>query len=432
MTAATLALPAGITAVLLEAAALADAGPVDPELVPCGVCGEPPLVHDDVEAGHNWAPSEARVLADRAIAAAEAPLMGDIVAHLDDQHVPSGKTGPSPSDAGACRRALWYRDRPPADYTPRTIDARRAAIGTLIHQAGARARAGRYPWRMYELQVDVPGLVRAGRVDEYDPVLGRVIDWKSAGERKWDIIGDDGPTPDQWAQVRIYGYALDAGGYPVRELQIITVNRDTGEEEEFLEAYDPQRALAALDDLIEVGLMIDGGVLPPRDGYGPADWRCQWCPALNHCWNVDAAKAAERSPESYTLLGAIPEDPSIVWAGLELIRLSAERLALEKSEDRAKALLQGIKPGKYGADRADGGIEIADKWNTGRSYKEAFEKLLACYVLPEEQRPAVEELAEVPTTRSKSTVAKRPRAATRTARKKTTAKKTTAQDGAQG
>lgn len=412
MTAVDLVLPEGMTAEMMAAAALLDSGPVDAELVPCLVCGEPPLVHSDAHA-HQVPPVYALALA--AAAADGRQVMDDIVAQLDSEYVPSGRKGPSASDAGKCRRSLWYRDRPPADYTPRMIDARRAALGTILHKAAAEARAKRYPWRRYELAVPVPGLDRVCKTDEYDGVLGRVGDLKSAGEAKWRIVGADGPTDDQWAQVRINAYALDMAGYPVRELEIMQVNRDTGDEEHFREDYDPAKALAALDDLVEAATMLEAGVVPPRDGLGPSDWRCQWCPALDHCWQTARAKELDRSPESLVVLGEVPDDPSIAWAGREVLRLSALRLGLEKREKLAKALIQGVKAGTYEPDDPDGGVELYDDWTTSYGYKEAFERIRDLYELPDDVRPPLEQVAEVPKKHSKNTAVRRPRAADRAA-----------------
>ena len=152
-----------------------------------------------------------------------------------------------------------------------------------------------------------------------------------------------------------------------------------GAEEHFTEPYDPAAGLAALDKLVAVASALEGGLEMPRDGYGPNDWRCKWCPALDHCWNTDRAAQLGRSPVSLTLLGEEVEDPSIVWAGLELLRISAERLALEKAEKRAQELLQGIPPRVYGADRSDGGVELYKDWHTSYAYKGALQDREARY-----------------------------------------------------
>lgn len=419
----------------LEAAALIEKG-LDRVNAKCARCGVVSFAHeaeyDQDAGGHEHELSAAWLLAEHALAAADTEVMDDIVAEVEAEHTPSGKTGPSPSDAGACRRQLWYRDHGHtlAGYEPNTtIDRRRAALGNVVHDAGRIARAKRYPWRMFEMPVIVPGLNRGGRIDEYDPVLGEVTDDKTAGRAKWQMFGDEGPTDAAWEQVAIYGYALlmasETGmaeeSLPVRSLRIIAINRDTGAEEHFHRDFDPAFALAALDKLLDTAMIIESGIKPPRDGFGPKHWMCEWCPALAHCWNVKAAASAGRSPESYTLLGPRPDDPSIVWAGREAMQASAERLKWEKREDRAKRLLQGLRPRVYGADREDGGIEIADSWSTSYGYKEAYEKLLAFYGLPEDQRPALDALPPVPVKKSKSQKAKKPaREATRKGGRKKT------------
>ncbi|MEU7591170.1 hypothetical protein AB0A95_33360 [Micromonospora sp. NPDC049230] len=412
MSAPVFALPDGMTGEMMLAAALLEDGPVDPELVPCAVCGEPPLVHGD-DHDHQVPPAYALALA--ATDAEARPVMDDIVEHLDGEHVSSGRKGPSASDAGKCRRQLWYRDRPPADYVPRVIDSRRAALGTIIHKAGADARSLKYPWRRYELTCSVPGLDRDCRTDEYDGVLGRVGDWKSAGQAKWGVVGAGGPTVDNWAQVRINAYALDMAGYPVREVEIITINRDTGDEEPFREKYDPALSLAALDALLEAATMIEAGIVPPRDGLGPSDWRCQWCPALEHCWQTARAAKLGRSPESLVALGEVPDDPSIAWAAREVLRLSAKRLELEKLEKLAKSLLQGIPPKEYDQGAPDGGVELYDDWSTSYAYKAAYERLRDLFELPDDVRPPIEEVGQVEKKVTKNTAVRRPRVADREA-----------------
>jgi hypothetical protein len=419
---AALGLPPGIDETTMAAATLLDKGPIDPEMIPCAVCAEPPLVHGD---GHEHQVPATYALAMAAAAAADRQVMDDIVEHLGSGYRPSGAFGPRVSDAGGCARAIWYRERPPAGYVPRTdIDQRRAALGKLIHLAADDARSARYPWRRYKLRVPIPGLDKPGEVDEYDPVLGLVVDDKTAGEYKWSVIGESGPTLEHWAQIRIYGYALDAIGWPVRTLRIIAINRDTGEEEHFDEDYDPADGLAALDELIAAATMIEAGAVPPRGGYGPKDWRCQWCPAMLHCWNVDLAARLERSPESVTILGEHPEDPSVAWAGREVLELSAQRLALEQREGRAKALLQGIRPDVYGKG-SDQPVEVYTAPHTSYGYKDAYEQAaslveLLAALLPEDKRPDLTGLA-VRKNRTYSTSVRRPkddRAATRKPRKK--------------
>lgn len=422
--------PLMVDAVVLEAAALADKGAIDPNTIPCGTCGELAIAHDVDEQGHEHQVPPAYTLAAAALAAAERDVMDDIVEHVRGGYVPSGKFGARVSDAGKCRRQIWYRERPPADYEPRTdIDERRATIGSIIHKAAEDARRARYSWKWFEFELQIPGLDKSGVVDEYDPVLGEVADTKSAGRGKWVIVGDDGPTDDMWRQLRIYGLALERAALPVKTLKIVAINRDTGAEEPFYEPYDPQTGQDALDELVAVTTAIEAGATMPRDGYGPADWRCGWCPALDHCWQTDRAARLGRSPASLVKLGENPDDPSIEWAARELLRITKERLELDKAEEQASDLIQGVTPGTYGKAADDGGVELYVKHNRGYLYKQAYTGLVDLYALADDDpaKPAPDCLPAVPVTKSQKTAVKKA-ARAGAAAKKTRTKKTTPAD----
>lgn len=335
------------------------------------------------------APAAARELAEQALASADRQVMDDIADYIDADYTPSGASGPRVSDAGACRRQVWYREQPPDGYQPEPQQYRRqAALGSLIHEKAAAVRSLYYPWRRYEFELSVPGLDKPARVDEYDPVLGEVTDDKTAGVRKWEAYGDEGPVPAAWDQVMIYGYALDDMGMPVRTVRIIVVNRDNGAEEHFRRPYDPAAARAALDRLVELATMLDLGVVPPRDGDGPAvDWRCRLCPARAHCWNIDAAQQAGRSPESYTVLGVEPADPTIAWAAEQVVAARAAERDGKRAKKAAEALLDGIKAGEYGD------YVIRPTRRDMPDYKGSFDRLLDLYDLSEAHRPPVEDVA---------------------------------------
>jgi hypothetical protein len=336
----------------------------------------------------------ARALAARALAAAGRDVMDDIVDAADASYTPSGNRGPRVSDVGACRRSVWYRENPPDGFTPDPLLYRRqAGLGSVIHAQAATVRAARYPWRWYETEIVVPGLDKRARIDEYDPILGEVTDLKTVGTRRWEIVGDYGPDDSAWSQVSVYGYALDELGLPVRSLRIIVVNRDTGAEESFTRDYDPGVARAALDDLIELATMLDLGVTLPRDGSGPGtDWRCRACFARSHCWNIPAAQAADRSPESYTILGPDPTAAVIEWAGLQVLDASAARLAAKKAEAAAKALVDGVPDGTYGD------VTVKTTRREMPDYKESFLRAAEFCALPDGLRPSAAEVA-IPSTR---------------------------------
>lgn len=409
----------------LEAALLAEPGAIDQDAIPCDGCGMPAAIHPRpvyalADPGHDHQIPPAYALALAALAAEERDFLDDVAEGLAAEYRPSGSKSPRPSDAGTCERSVWYRIHPPADYVPRTdIDRKAATLGQLIHKAGETYRPARYPWRRFEMRIRVPGLDGDNyRVDEYDPVTGTVFDTKSAGKNKWIILAD-GPVDSMWEQARVYAWALYLAGYPVRRLCIIAVNRENGTEEKHWEEFDPELCLAALGKLIALGTALDAGVVPDRAGRGPRHWMCQWCEAMNHCWNTEQAARMGRGPVSLTLLGAQPGEDAIVWVGREAMRLSAERLELQGREAFAKDLLQGLPRGTYGAAREDGGIEITDKTSTSVGYKEYVEYLLDLWDLPDDERPPAAELPGPAVSKSITQAAKKPgRAAASTTKRK--------------
>lgn len=348
-------------------------------------------------------------LAAEAVAVADRDVMDDIVDAVQAAYIPSGNKGPRVSDVGACRRSVWYRESPPEGFVPDPPRyLRQAALGTLIHEKAAEVRAARYPWRHYEFEVTIPGLDKKGRVDEYDPVIGEVVDLKSAGARKWDVVGDEGPADSAWAQALLYALTLEEMGLPVQSVRIAVVNRDNGQEEQFRRPYDPAAARRVLDDLVELATMLDLGVVPPRDGTGPGtDWQCRACFALSHCWNVDAAAAAGRLPESYTLLGGSPTDETIVWAAERLMAARRAAKAARAEEDAAKDLMDGVEPGEYG----DYVVSLTKRQMP--NYRESFERLLELYALSEAHRPPRAEVEKPLLRIDRYTTVRRKRAAKR-------------------
>lgn len=384
MTAPTLT-PAGLDPDVMAAAVIASGGPAD------------------------GASERARALAAEALAAADREVMDDIVEALDAAYVPSGNTGPRVSDVGSCRRAVWYREAPPDGFVPDAPQyQRQAALGSIIHEKAATVRAARYPWRRYEFEVPVPGLDKRARVDEYDPILGEVTDDKTAGVRRWDMVGDEGPAESAWAQSLVYALALDELGWPVQTVRIIVINRDNGQEEHFRRPYDPAAARRVLDDLVELATMLDLGVVPPRDGHGPGvDWQCRSCFARSHCWNIDAAAEAGRTPESYTLLGEEPADETIVWAAERLLSARARLRDAKAEEEAARELMQGVAPGEYGD------IEVSATRREMPNYKDSFERLLQLYALSDVHRPPVDEVSQPLMRIDRYTTVRRKRAAKR-------------------
>ncbi|MBM0205785.1 hypothetical protein JNW90_24280 [Micromonospora sp. STR1s_5] len=403
--------------VTVQASNIVAAGwPIGPRPLTC-VCGAEYGRHLAQLAGDGDGPGDcpgyvrdpADALAEQALDAADNSLVEDIARHQQSQHVSRRRLpGPRASDVGACRRQVWYRETPPEGYEPRPMPpGRAAAIGTAIHKAGEEARRALYPWRMHEVEAPIPGLSSVPRIDEYDPVTGRVSDTKSCGNWMWDVYGDDGPPQSAWDQLDVNAYALDINGLPVKDVEIIGVKRENGDDESHVRPYDPERALLALDRLLELGTMLELGITPPRDGTGTQDFRCRFCPALEHCWNVEAAAAARRSPESWTLLGPEPDDASIEWAAGVMRQHADTYNAADKAKKAAATLLEGIKPGTYGE------LVVGVTEREMPDYKGTHERNMGYLALDPEHRPPIEVFEQVERRTDRYYTVKRVRAAQR-------------------
>ena len=263
------------------------------------------------------------------------------------KHVGSVKV--SASDSSSCRRAIQYRERPPADLYYSPSDKRAAFIGTLIHDGAMRVRKALYPWRLYEHTVHIEGLGDS-QLDQYDPITATVDDTKTAGSWKWDVVTDGGPPLSEWRQVFIYGLALVHEGYPVEMAQITYVNREKGRDQIFRRPWDQEQAEAAVAYLTNIATQIEMGVEMPRDEPGPdlSPICSRYCEFRDYCWNIPQAADAGRTPQSWTLLGPEPADPEIEAALAEYVEgLEVEKEGVRRKE-AAKALIGGIRPDRYG------------------------------------------------------------------------------------
>jgi hypothetical protein len=380
----------------VAAANIAAAGwPIGPRENPC-TCGRPRHEHTaELEGCTGYEHDPADALAQAAAEADTASVLVDMAAY--DDHLYAARhtdpanpraVGPRVSDVGKCRRQVWYRETPPDDYTPRQdLDRRAASMGTAFHDKAARARAWRYPWRRYDMYLTVPGLDGGAYLDEYDPITGTVVEFKTCGEWKWEQVGDLGPADEQVDQAMIYGLALEQAGWPVNRIVILAVRRATGEEEPFWYLYDPERATRALDGLLALADSIELGITPPRDGNGPAGFPCRYCPAVSHCWQVDAAELAGRSPESWVALGDAPDDESVGWAAATVWELQRSHSGAKAAYDQAKKLLEGVPTGKYGE------YEIANVERRMPEYKATHARNLGYWELDPDHRPPYEVVA---------------------------------------
>ncbi|HMM95420.1 hypothetical protein [Phycicoccus sp.] len=258
----------------------------------------------------------------------------------------AGVFGVGPSDLNACTKAIELRERPPAGHEPIPMDKTAAWMGSLIDLALKRARRKRYPWRMFDVKVDIPGLDRPGEADEFDPVIGRVIDYKSAGRWKWEKYGTEGPSEGEWEQLCAYGLGLEAAGYDVRELEVIGVNRDNGVMESHRRPYNRRVAEQAVVKLHALVDALESGRELPRTRTGPTtDPICaRFCPHVKTCWNLDDVPPG-RTPENWLLAR---EDEAVERILVDYVAAHAAESPAKSKKTELKALLTGADPGRYG------------------------------------------------------------------------------------
>lgn len=375
--------------------------PIGPRFEPC-VCGEGRHVHAG-RSGSGKCPATncSRYRADRAwkiaweaIDAGATPL-GVALREYDrrerEKHYKKaprveGEWSIGASDTSTCPRKIQYRNSPPEDFERAPEDTREARMGTIIHTEVTRQMKVLYPWRMFAFKVRIPGLDRDSELDMYDPLTGELVDFKTAGDWRWDILGDEGPEWSTWEQVLLYGLALEEAGYYVSTLKLCYLKRCNGHDEEFEIPYDRAAAEAARDRLLDYAQALDLGLDLERTGEGPTtDALCRRCFARFHCWNIERAEELGRSPENLTHLGEDPDDEAIINAIEMKIETTAKRLAAEKEEKVAKALVDGITNGRYGED---GKFEVYEQVTAGRiSYKASYEKVLSMIDMPDGFRP---------------------------------------------
>lgn len=256
-----------------------------------------------------------------------------------------GKWGVGPSDIGECRARIGYRERPPADYVPLPEDKSAAYIGTLIHDGIRRTLKARRRNVWTEMVVHVPGFDVPGHLDIHEPRIQRTTDIKTCGEWKWERISL-GPVDEDFDQVQMYALALAARGIEVKTVRIVYVRRATGETEPFERPYDEQAALAAAGWLHNVIDTLDYGGELPRDRNGPdLDGVCARCPARAHCWDLDAAAEAGRTPYGYKY---VVDDPEIEQALEDYDEYRSEETDAKGRKALVRDALTGIDSGRYG------------------------------------------------------------------------------------
>lgn len=279
----------------------------------------------------------------------------DALREWDDSRARSGKTarahakgefGIGPSDLNACPKAVEFRENPPEGHVPIPLDKTAAWMGSLIDLALKRARRKRYPWRMFDVSIEIPGLSEPGEADEFDPIIGRVTDYKSAGRWKWDKYGAEGPPESEWEQLSTYALGLEERGYDVHELEVIAANRENGVMESHRRPYNRRVALAAVAKLHAMDEALTAGRSLPRTHDGPTtDPICaRFCPHVKTCWNLDEVPE-NRTPESW-LFARDDEDVAKVLA--DYVATGRQETDAKKTKAPLRAMLTGVEAGRYG------------------------------------------------------------------------------------
>lgn len=267
-----------------------------------------------------------------------------------------GRWGVGPSDIGRCRRAIMYRERPPADLVvlPESQDRALAKlVGTIVHDGIARTLKRRRRNVMVEVSVPIPGFEVDGHVDLFEPRVGRVTDWKITGsEWAWDKLAL-GPFANDADQGHVYAFGLEEAGHDVRTVRVTYVRtfsnhatKGKPRTESFEMPYDRGRALAAVDWLHNVIDALDTGAELPRDRKGPdLDGICAECPFRATCWELDAAEEAKRTPYGWLVAR---DDPAIELALEDYDAARAEESKHKEIKSAVRDALTGVEPGRYG------------------------------------------------------------------------------------
>lgn len=312
-------------------------------------------------------------------------------AHSKSNPYTAGEWRLGPSDAATCRRAIWYKNMPPAGLKLDPSDGREARIGTIIHEGVVKRLQALYPWQMFEQKVKVRGLDRPGKYDRFDPVVCEVEDFKTAGDWAWDQVDDYGPFEGAWAQGFLYGLALHEAGQEVRTIRLTYLKRCNGHDQTFVEDFDVERAERYRQELLAIATALDivhaemerslaenpkaaydPGEALPRDRSGPStDKICARCPFRSHCWNLKQAEDLGRSGESLTMLGATPEDEAIAEALQQNVEAKELYRDAEKAKDETATWFDGLEPGRYGDFR----LEMSQDYGSKPQYKQHVDEL---------------------------------------------------------
>lgn len=232
------------------------------------------------------------------------------------------------SSLGDCRRRVWHLAN--QDTGTNEVTRLPAIMGTAIHAAIESAFAGGFADRkemdqpMLEYRVELPNLPPA-TIDYYDPLEYEVVDWKTIKLSGVDYFVS---KQKRW-QVQVYGYLLEAAGFPVRTVSLVGIPRDGTEKDIIIhsEPYDAAIAEEALAWLREIEAMTEAPA-PEREPNSFCKSYCQFFGELCQ------GKPKDLSGEAIT-------DEMASKAAKRYTQLTVEIKKLEAEKDAAKAALEG-------------------------------------------------------------------------------------------
>lgn len=248
--------------------------------------------------------------------------------HSNDRAKPrSLQTAIGPSQVGDCRRRVWSQLNGEPETNPATLRLA-AVMGTAIHTAIEGALRRQDPWEdRYLLEVEVSHDGLTGHVDCYEIAEQAVTDWKTITKKKAPYF----PSKQQRWQVHLYGWLMEANGYPVKTVGLVGICRDGSEDDvvEHREPYDPAIAAEALAWLSEVRAMTEAPA-PENDAVSFCQHYCEFfggCPGRGR-GAVDPTEPV------------LAEDEAALVAAFVTARAEVE--AAQKRQEAAREALTGV------------------------------------------------------------------------------------------
>ena len=255
------------------------------------------------------------------------------------------------SALGGCTRAAAHQiaqTEPSNEVAP--DESRAANLGTWHYNGLLPRVAGEIDHADHELEVTLraAGLCIKGHIDLPTPEL--VIDLKTVGEYRLQLVRRNGAMPAHVIQVAAYGVALLQAGIPVRWLSLIYLDRANGDHEIVTIPFTTRLALMAIDRVAALRQHAQAPDEAPRVDtgghrlYGPGfGFECNGCPWLKRCWGQDA-EPGKRQPRQY-------ERPDVEALLLEYDAVRAAESAAKRRKEELVGLLEGVRHGEYGTIR---------------------------------------------------------------------------------